>query len=510
MELREPAIETHLSRLYFEGDRVFKVKKAVDLGFADFSTLAKRKHACEEEVRLNRRLAEGIYHGVVPILGEDGKPVEYAVEMTRLPEARMLDAMLERGEIDALCIERIAKRLATFHAGAERGPDVDRHASPAAVAERVLGNLVESRRDTEALPARVADLLEGAVERFVREQKPRFEQRVAARRICEGHGDLHAGNVCVLPDRIVAFDCIEFSRPLRCLDVAADLAFLLMDLDRLGFPAFGQDLARRYAEATKDPELHGLLAFYKAHLACVRGKVAELRGRGMAEAEADARAKARLEALRFFALAASYATPPFLVFTCGLPGSGKSHVAREVARALDARHVQSDIERKVLAGLVPGTPPPPVLVSEVYSDAMTKRTYERLIDEARTALSSGRRVVLDGTYPTAAFREEPLQLARELDVPVVLVACQVDDGEARRRLVTRAGRAGEFSDADVAVFERAKERFQPPTEVASERRVDVGADSAGDEVVMSLLERVVGQLDRAGKLPVTFPAGQEG
>jgi aminoglycoside phosphotransferase family enzyme/predicted kinase len=518
-------IETHLSRLYFVGARVFKVKKAVHLGFVDFSTLEQRKFACDEEVRLNRRLAPDIYLGVRPIVhgpgggvhvGGTGVPIEYAVEMVRLPAAQMFDAKLARGEIDRACVDRIVARLADFHERAERGPEIDRHAAPEALARRVIENLAGSRAaatrlDAACKPAapslspRLARFLEGAFARFIADERARFVRRIAEKRICEGHGDLHTGNLCILPSEVVAFDCIEFSRALRCLDVAADLAFLLMDLDRLGFRAFGRDLARRYSQRTHDPTLQALVPFYEAHLACVRGKVAALRGAG--SADASVRARSRSEAIGFFAQSASYALPPLLLATTGLPGSGKSFVARALAPRLVAVHLQSDFERKRLAGVAPTERAAPQARAQVYSEEMTRRTYAQLFDEARRDLERGRRVLLDATFPTAELRARAADLARELGVPFVLLACSADDAQTHRRLAARALERNEFSDADAAVYDQAKRRYEPPAEIAPERRIDLAGDANGDDVLVALLDRVLAQLDGAGRLPATFPLG---
>jgi aminoglycoside phosphotransferase family enzyme/predicted kinase len=519
-------VETHLSRLYFVGARVFKVKKAVDLGFVDFSTLGRRKFACDEEVRLNRRLAPDTYLGVRPIVrepggggvrvGGTGVPIEYAVEMVRLPAAQMFDAKLARGEIDRACVDRIVARLADFHERAERGPEIDRHAAPEALARRVVENLAGSRAAAARLDAAcnttlpslsplLARFLEGAFARFIADEHARFVRRIAEKRICEGHGDLHTGNLCILRDEVVAFDCIEFSRALRCLDVAADLAFLLMDLDRLGFRAFGRDLARRYSQRTHDPPLLALLPYYEAHLACVRGKVAALRGAG--SADPSVRARSRSEAIGFFAQSASYALPPLLLATSGLPGSGKSFVARALAPRLVAVHLQSDFERKRLAGVAPTERTAPRARAEVYSEEMTRRTYEQLFDEARRDLERGRRVLLDATFPTAALRARAADLAHELGVPFVLLACTADDAQTRQRLAARAHERNEFSDADAAVYDQAKRRYEPPAEFAPERRVDVAGDANGDDVLVALLDRVLAQLDGAGRLPATFPLG---
>jgi len=543
-------IETHLSRLYFVGARVYKVKREVDFGFVDFSTLAKRRQACDDEVRLNRRLAPATYLGVVPIVrgadgtirvggagesgeagepGEKGETLEYAVEMERLPAAGMLDARLARGEIDRDVVVRLVETLAAFHERAGRGADVDAFATPEAIERRLLQNLDEAaaacRRLDESMgattpsaPPRLLAALRGAFTRFVRERRDLLLRRVAERRVCEGHGDLHAGNLCVIarpsgaPPDVVAFDCIEFSRALRCLDVAADLAFLRMDLDRLGFPAFGTELARRYAERTRDPELATLLPLYESHLAVVRAKVAALRGAGGAGGASDEssalRQESRAVALRYFALAVRPLLPPLVVATCSLPDSGKSAVARAVAPPLHLLHLQADFERKLLCGLAPDAATPPERLAEVYAPETTARTYARLLELARVAIARGRGALLDATFSRADQRAAAAALARDLSaparpVPFVLLHCRIDDEQARRRLAARTTGPGQFSDADVAVYERARPIFQVPDEVAPAARVDLDPATAPEEAATAVVERALRQLETAG-LPPTF------
>jgi aminoglycoside phosphotransferase family enzyme/predicted kinase len=447
--------------------------------------------------------------------------------MERLPAAGMLDQRLARGEIDRDVVVRLVETLADFHARAERGSDVDACATPAALARLVLENLDQAaaacarldRRVGAAAPSappRLLELLSGAFTRFVGERRDLFERRIAQGRICEGHGDLHAGNLCLLshgpaaPVTVVAFDCIEFSRALRCVDVAADLAFLLMDLDRLGFAAFGAELARRYADRTHDSELGTLLPFYKAHLAAVRAKVAALRGAG--SDERSVQRASRAEALRQFTLAARFALPPLLVATCGLPGSGKSTVARAVAPALHLLHLQADFERKLLCGIPPEAATPPERLAEVYSGETSARTYARLHELARASLARGRGVLLDATYARAADRAAAAALAREPSgptharVPFLLLHCRVDDVEARRRLAARAHGPGQFSDADVAVYEQARPRFEAPDEVAPEALLEVAAGDAPEETAAAIATRAAELLAAAGLLPATFRA----
>jgi hypothetical protein len=526
-------VETHLSRLYFVRARVFKVKKGVDLGFVDFSTLAKRKAACDDEVRLNRRLAPQTYLGVVPIalaadgtvgVGAPGPPIEFAVEMERLPAAGMLDQRLARGEIDRAVVELLADTLAGFHRSAERGADVDAFATAEAIGRRVAQNLDETaaagrRLDertgaaTPCAPPLLVEALRDAFARFVDRQRALLARRITERRICEGHGDLHAGNLCLLggapgsPQRVVAFDCIEFSRALRCVDVAADLAFLLMDLDRLGFPAFGADVARLYAERTRDGDLETLLPFYEAHLAAVRAKVAALKGAG--SPDPSVQRSSRSESQRFLALAARRILPPALVVTCGLPGSGKSTFGRAVASALHLLDVQSDFERKRLSGLAPQAPTPPEKQARVYSQESTKLTYARLEELARASLRRGRGALLDATFARAAQRAAAAELARRLStperpVPFVLLHCAIDDDEARRRLTGRTTGPGQFSDAGFEVYLQAKAGFEPPDEIPDLARVDVDPAVPVEEATLAVVERALRQLAAAGRTPATF------
>lgn len=327
---------THVSWLFFAGDRVYKVKKPVRFPFVDFSTPELRKHFCEEEVRLNRRLVQGVHLGVVPIVrGADGRhriggagtTVEHAVLMRRLPAERMLDGLLEHGVLDNALLERLAGVLLAFHRAADAGPEVARHGSPEAVRRNVLGNLEElaafAGAGAAALSPALHAFLLARARTFLDEHATLLARRVAEGRVRDGHGDLHAENVCALEDGTFAiYDCIEFNPALRAGDVACDLAFLLMDLEQRGYPGFAGYLAHRYAEGAADLEFHTLLPFYKGYRACVRAKVALLGGdSGVARAA------------RYLHLAAAYELAPPVIL---LAGEGRA-LAPELQRAFRAR-----------------------------------------------------------------------------------------------------------------------------------------------------------------------------
>jgi len=495
-------LQTHISVILFAGDRVYKVKKPVDMGFLDYSTLERRRHFCEAEVRLNRELAPGVYHRVVPITREpdgtlridgDGAIVEHAVEMTRLPDHRMLAAMLERGEIDAACIAAIVERLATFHRGCPTGPGIDEHAAPDELTRQATDNLTGIARFAADPPAGVTTLsatlhahLSTHALDLIERHRSLFERRLREGRVREGHGDVHAGNICLWNDAIIIYDRIEFSPRFRCRDVACEIAFLAMDLDLRGCRGFARDLVRRYAERTDDADMPALVPFYKLHLAIVRGKVASLRAVDPALPAAD-REASRREAMRYFHLAASYTLPRPLVVMCGPPGTGKSWAAQAIARPFEAVVLRSDVVRKTMAGLAPTTRGGP----ELYTPEQTQRTYEALATTAAAHLTAGRAVVVDATFATAAQRAPFVALAEESSISFVLVERRAETATVRERLAARVSDSTEASDADEQVHATFAGTFEPPTEIAPARRIVLGELPAPEDAASAVVDALI-------------------
>lgn len=503
-------LHTHVSVLFFAGPRVYKVKKPVDLGFLDFRTPEARRGACEAEVRLNEPLAPGVYLGVVPIardpdgelrVGAAGEPVEVAVEMARLPAERMLDRLLAEDEVGGEAIDQVARLLAGFHAAAATGPGVDEHGTPAAVAANVRENFAQTCGSVAASgtaapggartvsPALHA-YLEAEAERLLTEDDALLRRRVAEGRIRDGHGDLHAGNVCLAPRGILVYDRIEFSPRFRCGDVACDLAFLAMDLDERGHHELSDRLVARYVEASGDAELVGLLPFYEQYRAIVRAKVLGLAASDPA-VPGETRERSRLDAVGYWLLAAGYALPPALVLTCGLPASGKSTLARELARALRAPLLASDARRKQLAGLTPTARTGDAWEEGIYSVNASDRVYASLLGDAGRALDAGRSVVVDATFAAEARRAPFLDLADERGVPLLLVEAVVAVDEAHRRLAARRLDRQQVSDADVVVYERLREAYEPPGEVPAEERVAIESDGPPVELAARAIDALV-------------------
>lgn len=516
---RVETIETHISAVFLAGASAFKVKKPIRLPFLDFSSLPSREHYCREEVRLNAALAPGVYRGVVPVrrrrgrlrVGADAAFVgktnadaaddaweltDWAVEMRRLPAVHMLDAMLDRGAIDNDMLRQIASTLAAFHATAVRNAEVDRHGSVAAVRSKIEANFAETDRLTRsrtvrALPAEIHALVEAWALHFLRERAELFEQRCRDGRIREGHGDLHAGNICFRPPEaggLVIYDRIEFSQAFRCGDVAEDLAFLLMDLDHRGYRGFSDFLAREYTARTSDAGLAEVLDFYKCNRAWVRGKVTALRAE---QTEGEEREAARLDALAYFNLAAGYAVPPSLVLLCGLPGTGKSFVARHVAAALDCATANSDHVRKSQAGVAPTQPRADAFGAGIYTEAHSAQVYEAMLASAREALARGRSVVVDAGFRQHAQRAPFLLLARAQRAPAVVLHLDPPEAITRARLAERTARGDSESDADLAVYDACKAEFEPPTASDGVQVVHETAVRAPQETAADVLTRLL-------------------
>ncbi len=457
-------LETHISHLFFAGDLVYKVKKPVRFSFLDYSTLAKRRYYIHEEVRLNRRLAPSVYLGVLPIsyenhgwqLGSDANPVEYTLIMRRLPARRMLDFLLERGLVTPEMLRSLAQIMASFHAEAATSEKISAGGHPDTIQKLWEENLediqpfVGSLLDSDSFGA-----LHDFGKRFLNEHKDLLLRRVQEGRIREVHGDLHCEHICFAPEGIQIFDCVEFSRRLRCCDVASETAFLVMDMESRGAGELGREFLRRYLELTEDRELPHLLTFYKCHRALVRGKVFGLQLVEMSEM-----------AERYFDLAYSYTWDefkPFLVLVCGLTGSGKSTLARALSRRLGLPVVSSDATRKALAGTAERHEQ--LSYGEgIYSTAMTERTYSAMAEQAEEYIIHGQGAILDATFQQAAQRAAIMSLAERKGVPLVAIHCYAPEKLTQERLRRRAEEGSDISDGRWEIYAAQKEAFEPPTE----------------------------------------------
>jgi aminoglycoside phosphotransferase family enzyme/predicted kinase len=464
-------VQTHVSWVFLAGGLVYKVKKPVDFGFLDFSTPARRARACAAEVALNRRLAPGVYLGVAGIrrrgdafsLSPPGRVVERAVVMRRLPADRLLSALLARRAATAADLRRVARRLAAFHAAA--APAAPRWRGVAALERTLRENF---RQTLPFLGRTVTDgdylLVWDYNHDFLERRRALLERRVRDGHIRDGHGDLHAGNICLLPGgRVVAYDCIEFSPRLRQGDCAADVAFLYMDLLHHGRRDLAGALMEEYLRRTGDWEVRLLVPFYACYRAVVREKVESfsLADPGLPRSRKAAAAR---RAASYFRLARDLArrdARPRLILVGGLPGSGKSTVAAALAERAGAAHLNSDVLRKELAGESPGARLPAAVGAGIYAPAMTEMTYRELLARAERDLRAGRSVVLDASFRRARDRRRAAALARATAALLVEVECRCPARVARGRLEARARDRAAVSDAGWTVYRAMRRGFEP-------------------------------------------------
>lgn len=453
-------IETHLSDLLLTRQVVYKFKKPLRLPFADFSTPQRREHFCREELRLNHRLAPELYFGVVPVsgtldapvLGGEGRPIDHAVCLRRFPAEALWSRRLAEDHLLPEHVDRLARRLAAFHAAAPSAAPGSGYGAPEAVLGRVqavLAQLQDGGADVHDLAEWVAK--QGTALAVA------FEQRRAAQAIREGHGDLHLANLLLLDDgEVTAFDCLEFDPALRWIDVMDDIAFTTMDLKAHGRDDLAWRLLDVYLQQRGDHAGLEVLRFYEVGRALVRALV-----RRLTPASADAAD----DGVDYLAcarrLAFEPAAPLGLAIMCGVSGSGKSWLAGELLEAAPAVRLRSDVERKRLFGLAPLQASRQAGV-DLYTADATQQTFDRLRDLARQALRAGYGVIVDAAFLERAQREMFHRLADALCVPFTLVHCTADLGCLRERVAHRAATGHDPSEATLEVLDRHLLRQEPP------------------------------------------------
>jgi aminoglycoside phosphotransferase family enzyme/predicted kinase len=494
--------QTHISWLFLTPERVYKLRKAVDLGFVRFPTRAERNLDCEREVALNRRLAPDVYLGVAPVHLEGGRarvgPVsdkpaepdargdlaEHCVVMRRLSEERCALALLERKALGPAEVDAIAERIAGFHA--ENCLDAPAPFEPEEWLERIRRPVETNFEALEGaprgwLPRRTLAGVEEETRRLFDLHRERFEARRRAGRAVDGHGDLHLAHVWIEREgsEPLAIDCIEFREDLRRIDGASDVAFLALDLAARRRPKLGERLLRRYAAETDDWDLYSVVDWYRAYRACVRAKVAVLTAQDDGGEEA-ARAERIAEARRYLRLAAralESRAGAALILTCGPIGSGRSSAAEVVSETTGAPCISADRVRRRIVGSAPDGTGEARERAELGPAPVTDAVYAGLLERADLVLRSGRPVVLDAVFATAARRARALAFAREHGVPVLLVEARCAPGTALERLSARRREAPGVPHAGPELLRESRRAFAPPDEWPADAALAVWTDA---------------------------------
>jgi aminoglycoside phosphotransferase family enzyme/predicted kinase len=449
-------VETHVSRLVFTPDRVYKVKKPVAFGFVDLSTAEARRAACEAEVRLNRRLAPDVYEGVGTYVSPEGDE-EPIVVMRRLPDDRRLSHLIRQEDPAVIMhLEALAQVLADFHRMARRGNPIDSLCRPEAVLRLWSNNLSELASVAgELIPGDVQAEIYRLSSRYIAGRVDLFLARIEAGRSVDGHGDLLADDIFCLDDGERVLDCLEFDDRLRYGDALSDVSFLAMDLERLGHPEFAAAFLDFYRAVSRDEWPNSLADFYIAYRASVRAKVACINAR---RGDLGAAGQARL--LGDMALAHLQSGAIRLVLVGGLPGTGKSTIAKHLSDATGWPLLHSDIMRKQLAGLDPRESASAAFGGGLYSADWTAFVYERLLESAEELMRMGHSVIIDATWNHRAWRDGAAGVADRCHADLIGLRCASPRGLAHRRLLER-GLDHWGSDATPAIADILASAMEP-------------------------------------------------
>jgi len=460
-------IQTHISYVLLTGDYVYKLKKPVNFGFLDFSTLDKRQHFCNQELRLNQRGAPELYLEVLPVtqvdrqyqLGGTGQPVEYALKLHQFPQEALLSKLFEQGQLGETDLEELGCVVAQYHAKAETNDYIRTFGEIPQVRAAINKNYEQTQKYIGGSQTQAQfEETKHYTDSFFAQRPELFTSRIQNNWIRECHGDLHLRNICRWQGKIMLFDCIELNEPFRFVDVMYDVAFTVMDLEARQRPDLGNAFLNTYVEQTGDWEGLQVLPLYLSRQAYVRAKVNSLLLDDPA-VPAAAKEEAVATAAHYYQLAWQYTKPRQgkLILMSGLSGSGKSTIARQLARKLGAIHIRSDAVRKHLGGISlqdRGS-------AELYTAEMSQQTYGRLLELGMMLATQGFPVILDAKYDRQQLRLKAKARAEAHHLPLQIVNCTAPLEVLRDRL---SSRTGDIADATADLLESQQAFWEPFTE----------------------------------------------
>jgi hypothetical protein len=488
-------VQTQMSFVFLTGNYTYKTKKPVNLGYLDYTTLQKRLHFCRQELELNRRLCPGAYLDVLPItdskegikVGGSGETIEYTVKMKQLPQDRMMDVLLKKDGVTPEMLGQVAALMSAFHSKATTNAEIASYGS----LQMIKTNTYENFSQTEKyigviIPERTFGFIKDYTNQFIQRNSQAFNRRVSEGRIRDCHGDLHAAHIC-FGGEIYIYDCIEFNDRFRYSDVASEIAFLAMDIDRYGRADLSTAFVDAYLKASGDKGIAGLLDFYKCYRAYVRGKVACFKYDDPYIKDKDS---ILAEAKLYFSLAYKYADKrPVVIVVTGLIGSGKTTTADEAGRGLGYTVLSSDIIRKELAG-VPATEwHYDEIDNGLYSPEFTRKTYEELRRRTRELLTAGRSVVLDASFKKRSDRLAAQEMARTAGAGFLVIECRANDKTIKKWLEDRQ-RKGSVSDGRWEIYADLKKEFEKVDEVPAVNHLILDTIKSSGNIIPLILERI--------------------
>ena len=472
-------LETHISWVLLTGSYAYKIKKPVKYSFVDFSTLEKRQWFCEEEVRLNRRLAPDVYLGVVPITGSptspeiegQGAPFEFAVKMKQFSAQQEIHHILRDEAQGEKLISQLADSIATFHSQVEKAGEYSLYGSP----DDVLKAINECFDELPAhLLSQTSQKSLTAINRWLQTEWTKVSDIVLQRKhdgfFRECHGDLHLGNITTFEGHVCVFDALEFEPRLRWIDVMSEIAFLVMDLEKHGYLELATVFLNRYLELTGDYTGLRVFRLYQAYRALVRAKVAGLRLAQLAERSQEENSQeknsAKEELNAYMELASRFieCPKPALILMHGVSGTGKTTVSTEIIKTLGSIRIRSDVERKRLFAEPAKHTEEVSQETALYHADMTRHTYDRLRDLAETLIQAGFVVVVDATFLQHDQRESFSKLSDQLGCGLFITDVFAPNSVVKERIQRRSVEGHDVSDATVDIMERQQEHKELFTE----------------------------------------------
>lgn len=490
--------ETHISWVLLTGTYAYKIKKPVNFGFLDFSTLEKRHFYCEEEVRLNQRLAPQLYIGIVRITGDvsrpqldgDGPVIEYAVKMHQFAQSSQFDRLLSKDLLTSAHIDRVADKLADFHIRATVADNARHFGTAEAIEQPVMENfsqirpLLSTQEDSKRLQR-----IEGWSKTTHQGLVQILQQRKAQGFIRECHGDLHLANIAMYNDNVVIFDCLEFNDNLRWIDVMSEVAFLMMDLDEHGRHSLSYRFINRYLQHTGDYEGLKVMRYYLAYRAMVRAKVSCLR-QAQTGIRQDEKVTAQQQLHKYLSLAEQYTRQPaaFLMITHGLSGSGKTTITQPLLEQCGSVRIRSDIERKRLSGLTAEQKSRSGIDTGLYSTKTSEQTYQHLAHLAGDIIAAGYPVIVDAAFLKRGQRALFQMLATERNVPYVILDFKAPEELLRKWIIERAAQGNDASEADIPVLEHQLATQEPLTQ--DELHYALAIDTGHEVEIAAMVKRL--------------------
>ena len=502
--------QTHSSYLLLAAPYAYKIKKPVNFGFLDFSTLEKRRYFSEREIELNRRLCPDVHLGVVPISLRAGRLtfepgdeiVEYAVKMRQLDDRYFFLRLLKKDQIGTKDLDRIVSVLKAFY---EAQKPTEEIAAWGRI-ENLKISTEENFRQTEdfigfTISRPAFETIRFYTDNFYARNAELFQSRIRTQRIRDCHGDLHLEHIHIAPTRLCIYDCIEFNDRFRCIDIANDVAFLAMDLDYHHRPDLSKEFTARIADALGDQPMLRLMDFYKCYRAYVRGKVESFHqsAPGIPERE---RRESRMRAERYFRLALQYAvsgSEPKILIVMGRTASGKSTLARGLGRELNWEVFSSDQTRKALAGIPVYKRCGVAVRRRLYSRAMTRKTYDKLFRNAINRVKEQCSLILDATFSSRQHRDKLRQQLGRLGIDYCFIEAQASEETIKRRLMAREGKLNEASDARLEDFEALTRSYEAPSEIGAAYLIAVRTERPFQTTVVETLKALSQRISREPK-----------